>query len=535
MLAAGRNRYHPFQRRVEPAPIDNAAPSGRRQPRRLRVRAASIRETQPPFAAPVADMTEATLAIRPRRLPDLPGPPGLPLLGSTLQIVPDRFHLQLEGWSRTYGDPFRLRMGARQVLVVADPAAIAAALRDRPAVIGRTQRLVAAAEELGFGGVFASNGETWRRQRPMVMAAFDPGHIKTYFPSLVNITRRFRNRWQGAAARGDAIDLNADLMRYTVDVIAGLALGADINTLESDDDIIQRHLDKIFPAMARRLQAPYPYWRYVRLPADRRLDRHVTALKQAVQGFIAQARARLAAEPALHAAPANLIEAMIVARDNPGSGLTDRDVAGNVLTMLLAGEDTTANTLAWMIYLLSRHPDALDRARAEVRTVLGEDREPTRLEQLAAMDYVESCAHETMRLKPVAPIQVQQAARDTVVAGVEMPARGLMIFLTRPAAMDARHFAEPEAFDPARWSKDQAATHAAPHSAKRVSMPFGAGPRICPGRYLALLEMKMAIAMLLANFEIDSVTTPDGGPARERQAFTMSPVGLKLRLRARQA
>ncbi len=480
-------------------------------------------------------MTEALAVVRPRRLSDLPGPPGLPLLGSALQIQPERFHLQLEGWSRAYGDPYRLRLGRRRMLVVADPRAIAAALRDRPAVIGRTERLVAAADEIGFGGVFASNGETWRRQRPMVMAAFDPGHIRTYFPSLVHITQRFQSRWQGAATRGEAIDLTGDLMRFTVDAIAGLAFGADINTLESDDEIIQQHLDKILPALGRRLQALFPYWRYFRLPADRRLAGHVEALREAVEGFIAQARARLAADPARRAAPANLIEAMIAARDDPASGLNDRDVSGNVLTMLLAGEDTTANTLAWMIHLLSRHPQALARARAEVRAVLGDDRVPTRLDQLSRLDFVEACAHETMRLKPVAPMQVQQAARDTVVAGVEMPAGSLMIFLTRMGSVDARNFPDPEAFDPERWLNDGGGHPAAPNSAKRVSMPFGAGPRICPGRYLALLEMKMAMAMLLGSFEIESVTTPDGAPAQERLAFTMSPVGLKLTLRARAA
>ena len=479
-------------------------------------------------------MTPAAIADRPRRLSDLPGPPGLPLVGNSLQIEPARFHQQLEAWGRTYGDPYRLRLGGRRLLVVADPAAIAAALRDRPAVINRTDRLVRGAAELGFAGVFASNGEDWRRQRSMVMAAFDPGHIKSYFPSLVQITQRFQRRWHRAAEAGSAIDLGADLMRYTVDVIAGLAFGADINTLESDDDVIQRHLDQIFPALSRRLQAAFPYWRYVKLPADRRLDRHVAALREAVQGVIAQARERLAADPALREQPRNLIEAMIVARDNPASGLSDRDVAGNVLTMLLAGEDTTAHTLAWMLYLLSRHPAALARARDEVRAVLGPERLPSRPEQLAALDYVEACAHETMRLKPVAPLLVMQAARETVVAGVALPPGGLMVFLSRAGSLDARHFAEPEVFEPARWLKDAAGPLAAPGSAKRVSMPFGAGPRICPGRYLALLEMKMAIAMLLGSFEIESVDTPDGGPAQERMAFTMSPVGLRLRLRRRE-
>ena len=422
---------------------------------------------------------------------------------------------------------------------------------------------------MGFEGVFASNGETWRRQRPMVMAGFDPAHIKNYFPSLVTVTERFARRWQRAADGGAAIDLTPDLMRFTVDVITGLAFGADLNTLEKDDDVIQQHLDQIFPALFKRLMAPLPYWRHFKLPADRRLDVHLLALHEAVQGFIAQARARMEADPRLRSEPANLIEAMIVKRDEPASGLSrrreapvklrtvggsysglpcriasrlrsglsDEDVAGNVLTMLLAGEDTTANTLAWMVYLLWHHPSALQRAQAEVRSVLGDGRLATTLEQVQAMDYLEACAHETMRLKPVAPSIANQAMRDTVVAGVDMPAGSLMIFLMRAGAVDERNFPDPQRFDPTRWMKQERTPeqggHADAVSAKRVAMPFGAGPRICPGRYLALLEIKIAMAMLLAGFDIEAVDTPDGGEAQEKLSLTMSPVGLRLRLKRR--
>src|SRR5207253_2390495 len=127
---------------------------------------------------------------------------------------------------------------------------------------------------------------------------FDPAHIKTYFPGLVRVTQRFARRWQRAAAAGTDIDLQADLMRYTVDVTTGLAFGEDLNTLESDEDVIQRHLDKIFPSLFKRLLAPFPYWRYVKLPADRVLDTHLAALQRAVDGFIGKARARLDADPA---------------------------------------------------------------------------------------------------------------------------------------------------------------------------------------------------------------------------------------------
>jgi cytochrome P450 len=472
----------------------------------------------------------AVAPLAARRIEDLPGPPGLPLLGNVLQIESGRLHQTAERWSRTYGEFFRFRIGGRQLLAVANPEAIATVLRDRPDGFQRSSRLNVTARRMGFGGLFSSNGEQWRRQRPMVMHGFDPAHIKTYFPSLVKVTRRFAGRWARAAAAGAAIDLQPDLMRYTVDVTAGLAFGADINTIESDQDVIQRHLDKVLPALFRRVFSPLPGW--LPLPGERGMGAHLAALSRAVQDFIAQARARIARNPGLREHPTNLIEAMIVARDTPGSGLEDSDVAGNVLTMLLAGEDTTANTLAWMIWLLSTNPQALARARDEARAVVGAAGLPERYEQLAALPFVEACANETMRLKPVAPIIVAQAVRDSVVAGIEVPRGQLVMCLMRPAAVDERHFPGAGRFDPARWLNDPAGLRAAA-SAKRVAMPFGAGPRLCPGRYLAVMEMKMVIAMLLGSFDIESVAAPGGGEPREHLAITMSPVGLKLRLKPR--
>jgi len=465
-----------------------------------------------------------------RRLRDLPAPRGLPLVGNLFQLDIASLHRTVENWHRQYGDYYRFRNARREMLVVADPEAIATMLRDRPDGFHRTHRMASIADSMGFKGVFSANGADWRRHRPMVMAGLDPTHVKSYFPALVKVTQRFARRWQRAAQERASIDLQADLMRYTVDVTAGLAFGADINTIESDADVIQQHLDKVLPSLFRRLMAPFEYWRYFKLKADRELSHHLVELQRAVNGFIADARKRMDDEPARRTNPTNLIEAMIAARDTEGSGVNDSDVAGNVLTMLLAGEDTTANTLAWMIWLLSRNPAALERARAEVASVLGDERMPSRYEQLGALPYIEACANETMRLKPVAPLLILQAARPTVVAGIEIPDGQIVMCLMRPPAVNEKYFPDPQTFDPARWLEPAAKSAT---SAKRVAMPFGAGPRLCPGRYLAMLEMKMAMAMLLGSFELESVGTADGTEPRELMAFTMQPVGLQMKLRLR--
>jgi cytochrome P450 len=378
-------------------------------------------------------------------------------------------------------------------------------------------------------GLFSAEDEDWRKQRCMVMASFAPGHVRAYFPSLVKVMLRLRGRWQMAAREGQPIRLQADLMRFTVDAIAGLAFGKDINTLESGEDVIQRHLDKVLPAIFRRVLTVVPYWRWFNLASDRELERSVAVITATILDFVAQARQRLRDEPSLREQPRNLLEAMIVAADQPGSGLDDRHVAGNVLTMLLAGEDTTANTLAWMIHLLQRNPQALQRVQQEVRT-LAPDPAAYSFDQMEQLVYLEACASETMRLKPVAPFIGLQALRDTVVGDVAVPEGTHVWGVLRHDSVGERLFERPQAFEPERWLESSTPLSA---PAKRAAMPFGSGPRMCPGRYLALLEMKMAMAMLLTSFDIEAVHTPDGAAAQERMAFTMNPVGLTLRLRER--
>ena len=492
----------------------------------------ALADSVTPIVTPIVTPTATPAATVWRDFDDLPGPRGIPWFGNALQVDPARIHLQLEQWCREYGPVFKLTLVKRRVLVVGDHELVATILRDRPDGYSRTSRLEEIWVELGLPpGVFGANGDTWKRQRRMVMAGFDPAHVKRYFPSLQGVAQRLGERWSRAASAGSSIDLQADLMRFTVDTIAGLAFGAEVNTLESDHDVIQQHLDKIFPAVFKRIFAPVPVWRFWRSAADRQLEHSLREVKAAVAGFIAQARSRMQADPALREQPRNLLEAMIAAADQPGSGIDDTQVAGNVLTMLLAGEDTTANTLAWMIELLWRNPETLARATQEVRRVVADPKRPT-FDEMAQLDYVEACAHETMRLKPVAPILPLQALHDTTIGDVRIRARTVVINTMRRDSVSDKFVVNAAAFQPERWLGD-AGPAALASAAKRTSMPFGAGPRICPGRYLALLEMKMAMATLLGRFDIDNVDTAAGGPACEHLSFTMAPVGLRMGLRAR--
>ena len=460
-----------------------------------------------------------------RRLADLPGPRPLPMLGNALQLERSRIHQTMEQWSRQYGSLYRFHLPGASMLVVTDPELIAQLLRARPDTFRRPSVTAAVAEEMGgIPGVFEAEGEAWRNQRKMVMQAFAPHAVKSYFPTLIQVAQRLRRRWEAAAAAGRSIDLGAELRLYTVDIVAGLAFGTDVNTIEKGDNAIQRDLDKILPAVARRSLAPFPYWRYLKLPRDHALDQCVERTRLAVDALVAQARERMRAEPQRAAHPANMLEAMLAAASHEDSGVTERNVAGNVLTMLLAGEDTTSNSLAWLIYLLHRHPSVMQRARDEVLHI-APDLATLTIEQIDQLDFVEACAHEALRLKPPAAFIPLEALSDTVVGDVQIQRGTIAWCIMRGSSLDDTWFANAAQFDPQRWLEDAVN--------KKASMPFGAGPRTCPGRYLALLEIKMAIAMLLARFDIVSVATAHGGQPREVMGFVMEPEALQMQLRVR--
>ena len=480
-----------------------------------------------------------------RQIKNLPGPRAWPLVGNALQVKVNRIHRDMEQWCLRFGPLFRVYLGRRPLLVVANPVTVSALLRDRPDRFRRPSVTAAISSELGgLPNIFMAEGTAWRNQRRMVMAGFAPKAIREYFPALVKVGLRLRKRWSKAAATHASIDLSADLKRYTVDVIAGLAFGQDVNTLESGDNVIQQHLDEILPGISRRSLSAVPYWRYFKLPQDRRLEKSSAALRQAVYGLIDQARQRMQLDPNAADRPANLLEALIAAADQPGSAIDKDTVAGNVSTMLLAGEDTTANSIAWLLYFLRSHPEALQRATQEVQA-LAPDCAAFTLEQLDSLDFLGACIEEAMRLKPVAPYLPLEALADTTVEDVHVPAGTIVWCVLRHDSMDEKNFTNASTFDPARWlaAPDVAGPAATASLCKNkgidkgidkgIAMPFGAGPRTCPGRYLALLEIKIAVAMVLGHFEIESVATDSGLPPEELMGFVMSPEGLKMRLNAR--
>lgn len=463
-----------------------------------------------------------------RRVRDLPGPRGLPVLGNTLQIRVSRMHAILERWAAEYGPLYRFRLGPSRVVGVADPGVSEQILRARPGSFRRSSNIESVLAEAGIAGVFSAEGDVWRPQRRLAMHALSHRHLKGFYPTLVTVAERLHKRWQAKADAGTPLDLADELKRFTVDVTTMLAFAYDANTIEQHGDVIQRKLALVFPAITRRLFALVPTWRWIRTPADRRLDRALAEVRLWLADRIADARGRLDADPARAGRPENFLESMLAARDDDGRPFSDDVIFGNALTMLLAGEDTTAYTLAWTAHHLCDSPEPLAALRAEADALLGEHDVPPDIETADRLVYAGATANEAMRVRPVAPFLLFEANEDVVLRDVAVPKGTWLAVLTRPPVLEERNFHSPATFIPERWLDEPEAGRA--HDAS-AHMPFGNGPRICPGRTLALLEMKIVLAMLYRSFEVERVG--DAADVGERFSFTMMPEGLKVRLRRR--
>lgn len=459
-----------------------------------------------------------------RTVADLPCPPGLPLLGNLFQMAPAKLHLTFERWARQYGSPFRAQLGTIPITVWTQVDLFQAVMRERPNLYRRFSPIESAMTELGGNGLFSAEGAAWEPQRRLIMRALSFSNIKAFYPSLSAITERFLVRLQTAAKENRTLEMTEELKRYTVDVTSTLAFGEDPHTLEQERGVIQEQLALILPALMRRVTALFPYWHYVTLPEDRRLARAMVEVHRYINRMIERAHDRMRQSP--ESPPHNLLEAMLAARDEPDSTVTDELVSANVLTLLVAGEDTTANAIAWALMYIAADLTLQHRLFEQSSAALGESRVCPDYDTLKQLDLCEAVCSEALRLRPVAAIHTFEPLTDVCLGGVAIPAGTRMFFLTRPGMLDPRNFAHPKVFNPDRWKHPREPSEGV-HEQKAY-LTFGAGPRVCPGRYLAGVEMRLVISMLMKHFRIELAIDMD--EIEEVSAFTMVPSRMPVKL-----
>ncbi|MEV6630300.1 cytochrome P450 [Actinoplanes sp. NPDC051470] len=198
----------------------------------------------------------------PESVSTLPGPKPLPFVGNVPELSRgQKQHRVLERWTDEFGLTFRVRLGGNTVIVTADPAHADVILRRRPDAFQRNRRNSEIIDEIILPGVFTAEGDRWRRLRKVATQSLNVAYLRQYFATITMVTERLLRQWGNMAASGERIDVLDRMMRYTLDVTSGLAMGYDLNSLEATGEGLHSRIPMIFPAFTRRINSPVPYWR----------------------------------------------------------------------------------------------------------------------------------------------------------------------------------------------------------------------------------------------------------------------------------
>jgi cytochrome P450 len=401
---------------------------------------------------------------------------GLPFLGVLLPLQRDA----LVFFTRTlkqHGDRVEFRVLGKRVLLLSHPDDMEAVLVNNSDSYGRSDEVRNLRPVFG-DGLLTSEGELWRKQRRLIQPKFSNATMQQYANVMVECIGAQIARWQP----GEVRDMKVEMMRFTGDVVCQTLFGREPS---ADAKTIANAVTAIFGEL--RAEILYlPLWRRLPFPRSMRWNRAVGVLNHAMQHMIA-ARRRSGETRA------DLLGLLIDACDEDGSTMTDQQIHDEVMTMFLAGHETSAVLLSWAVVLLAIHPEIQEAAATEVDAVL--DGEPLRSDHLPQLRLVNAIVQETLRLYPAVWSIGRNVVRDTTLGGLPV-ASGTHVWLcTYALHHNERWFPEPERFYPQRWLDGTAR--------KRFTfLPFGAGPRMCIGQHFATTEALLGLAAILQRFRL---------------------------------
>lgn len=401
-------------------------------------------------------------------------------------------------------------------LMISDPAGVKQVLLDKVANYPKTA-LERRFLRIALGdGLLATEGDTWRAHRRLMAPSFDPRSLVGYAPAMVASTETHLKKWDALPA-GSTIDASSEMMYVTLQIISRTMFSTDSDALvDVVADTMHALLD-IFRFGPLDILPVVGPWRFRR----RELNG-----KRVVAKFDERIHRLIAERSAAPQVGSDLLGRLIAARDeDTGIGMTTQELRDHVVTIFLAGHETTAVAMTWIWYLLSQHPAVEARLHDELASVLG-GRAPT-YEDLPRLTYTRMVIDEAMRLYPSAPgLSAREALEDDEIAGT--PVRKGTIITIMPWVIH-RHRAlwdEPERFDPERFSP---ARNAGRH--RFAYIPFGAGPRICVGAALAVTETMLILATMAQRYRLHLVP---GHPVEPQAIVTLrARRGMKMVLERR--
>ena len=429
------------------------------------------------------------------RLP--PGPRG-PLIGGL--INPGRDPLAfLTRLARTYGDVAYFRLGSERAFFINHPQYIRDVLVTHDRNFTKSRGLERAKKLLGEG-LLTSEGAAHMRQRRLLQPAFHRDRIDAYASVMVEHADRMRRRWTAGAE----MDVSREMMRLTLSIVGKTLFDSDV---ESKADEIGTAVTRVLETFWLTL-LPFPdFIEKLPLPMIRRSRAGRAKLDHLIYALIAERRA------AGHDR-GDLLSMLLMAQDEEdGSGLSDRQVRDEAMTLILAGHETTANALAWMWYLVSQSLGVETRLHEEIDRVL-QGRLPGAAD-LGALPFVEQVVTESMRLYPPAWVVGRRALADYAIGDFVVPARSVVFMSPYVMQRDSRYYADADRFLPERWTPDFKA--ALP---KFAYFPFGGGPRQCIGEPFARMELALLVATIAQRWRLRLVPDQSVVP---RPLITLRP------------
>jgi cytochrome P450 len=349
------------------------------------------------------------------------------------------------------------------------------------------------------------------RQRRLAQPAFHRPRLAGYADVMVDATAKMLVRWRPLTA----VDVGPEMSRLALAVAGRTLFSRDVS---DEADSVGREFPVVGHYLEQRFNRPFttpPLW--VPTPLNLRFKRALRALNGIVDGLIRERRR----EGRDHG---DLLSMLMHARDEEtGHGMTDEQLRSETLTFLMAGHETSATALTWTFFLLATHPAVRERARQEARTALGE-RAPA-LADVARLDYTRMVIEEAMRLYPPIWALPRQAVAADEIGGYAIPAGstvGLCSYITH------RHpdvWESPDVFDPERFTAARVAQRP-----KGAYFPFLAGPHQCIGNEFAMVEMRLVVAMVLREFDLELLPGQD---VRVKASIVLKPSGpVRLALRS---
>lgn len=437
-----------------------------------------------------------------------PGPKGKWISGALPEFVSHRLDFLVDV-AREFGDVATFRIGPRRIFLISNPDLIEQVLvTDAKHYI---KHFGARAYKPVLGnGLVTSDGDFWLRQRRLSQPAFAKGRVVSYAPLMAELTERMLARWRS----GDLIDVHYEFSALT----SAIAL----KTLFDLDDAGDRErfaetLRLAFDLMSARIRSTVRIPAWFPTPANLRLQRAAAELFAVVDGFIAQGRARKAPGD-------DLLSRLVLAQDDDGTRMTDRQLRDEMMTLYLAGHETTALTLSWSWYLISRHPRVEEKLLAEWQRVLG-GRAPSP-DDLPNMPYTDAVITEAMRVYPPVYLIGREATTELEIGGYQVK-QGYTIFMSQWVNhRDPRYFPEPEEFRPERWEDGLAK-----RIPKYAYYPFGGGPRVCIGNTFALMEAAILLAAVGQQFRF--TVMPDAVVELNPQITLLPKFGIPATLQRR--